>query len=316
MKRSNYPPLNVWIVTAGLSVVVGILLAFPQIMGIADPTEAWVRGRISGYLAEMKTLAEASTSVDSNTYRIVVVGSSLTQAGVEKDSIFTKRFERKGLKVRLFRTFSRGGSNEMLWTPALYTAVAQLQPDLVLFEDQIFAFRPREQHKLHFPFWIRNFNFTVNKILENRLQIRSVLSIPEAKNKYFQHYLQYDQETALVDTVKYPLPRRKVRGRNFNPLFDEQVKAWRKSGIQVAVYHIPRPIGIEDRFLGQREQERYKSLIDSYQKDLGVGYWRKDWKLPFASYFDDKHLNQRGREQNSNWLFEQITTHVVQNTVE
>ena len=316
MKRTNYPPLSVWIATAALSVAVGVVLAFPQVLGISDPTEAWVRGRIRGYLAEMKTLAVESPLLDSSTYRIVVVGSSLTQAGVEKDSIFADRFRANGLNVQLFRTFSRGGSNEMLWTPAFYASVLQLQPDLVLLEDQIFAFRPREQHKLHYPFWIRNFNFTVNKLLENRLQIRNLLPLPESKQKYFEYYLQYDQEMALVDTVNYQMPRRKVRGRNFNPLFDEQMEAWNQSGVKLVVYHMPRPALIEDQFLNRRERQRYESLLASYQEDYKMDYWKNDWSLPFACYFDDKHLNQRGRKLYSDWIFDQITTHVEQNSVD
>ncbi|MEM1219282.1 MAG: hypothetical protein AAGH79_10230 [Bacteroidota bacterium] len=308
--------MNVWIITAALSVAVGVLLAFLQMLGISDPTEAWVRGRISGYLTEMEALAQEASILDTGTYRVVVVGSSLTQAGVDKDSIFSQRFRSHGLNIQLFRTFSRGGSNEMLWTPAFYEAIMRLEPNLVLLEDQVFAFRPREQHKLHFPFWIRNFNFTVNKLLENRLQVRELLSIPETKNKYFKQYLQYDQETALVDTVHYQLPRRRVRGRNFNPLFDERIEAWNKAGIQVVIYHVPRPAAIETQFLSRRERDRYEGLLNSYKADYGIGYWKKDWALPFASYFDDKHLNQRGRHQYSNWLFEQITTHVEQNMVQ
>ncbi|MEO1713845.1 MAG: hypothetical protein AAFU60_10990 [Bacteroidota bacterium] len=120
----------------------------------------------------------------------------------------------------------------------------------------------------------------------------------------------------MIDTVKYALPRRKVRGKNFNPLFDEQVDLWKNAGVQVVIYHVPRPAVIETQFLSRRERERYESLLISYRDNFEIDYWKKNWNLPFASYFDDKHLNQRGRQQYSDWFYEKVTTHVEQNMVE
>jgi hypothetical protein len=311
VKRKNYPPLNSWMIAGLISVIAVGLLAFPQLFGLGDPTEAWIRHRMFAFFENMDGLVKEEGPKADTAFRVLVFGSSLTQAGVEQDVFFEERFQSEGRDISFYKTFFRGGSNEVLWTPAFYQAVERLEPDLICLEDQIFAFHPRAHHKLHYPAWIRNYSHGLDLIRRRLVAKMEFSPILEDKNQGFDQFLKHQKATALVDTTNFSLPPRTVRPYDSNELLNQHLTKWTNQGVDIVVYHLPRPAPIEKGFLDPQQRATYEELMSVYQRLHGVEYWPAGDSYPFAYYFDDRHLNEQGRSVFSNWLVQQIDARIA-----
>lgn len=297
MKRT-FPPISVWLATAILSVLVIFTSSF--VLDVREGHGIFYRD----FKDRMQDLEERYQIAEEDEV-VLIFGSSLTAMGIQHHDYFYERSQTEtGRPIHVFKIYMYSCSAADLQDlPDFFELAIRLKADIVCFEERLLAFNEYNPGMLHVPKWLERFSLRVEGAKEHLLlQIGKGLS---DEPRTFDFFWKYHEETFGIDSTTFEPTAFNIRPYQHNKKVNQWLAKLTDIGTQVVMLNLPRPKVTEDALISARKEADFQTLLKAYQENLNLEHWVYPEILPY-SHFTDAHLNRRGMERFSDWLFHQI----------
>ena len=301
MKR-KFPPLSVWISAATLATLVIISSSF--VLDVRDGHGVFYRD----FKNRMQDLEERY-QVQEEDDVVIIFGSSLTAMGIQHHSYFYERFiSETGKPVHVFKIYMYSCSaSDLQDIPDFFEAALRLNADIVCFEERLLAFNEYNPGMLQVPKWLERFSLRIEGVKENLL-----LKIGKGKSEdpgTFEFFWKYHEEAFGGDSTTFAPTVFNIRPFAKNKMVNKRLQELKDNSVQLVMLNLPRPKVTEEALQSARKEPAFQALLGQYQEKLDMQHWVYPEILPY-SYFTDAHLNRKGMEQFSDWLFNEIKAHL------
>lgn len=291
------PPLGVWLAAVGLA---GLLLGGS--VGVAR----WAERRANRqFEAEAEALLRREAARPDSVRLAVVLGSSLTEAGVAPVPFFDQRMGGRWRVVRLFRS----GANLESFTErsGVLRLLERYPPDVFLLEDHLLRRGLPDG-------WRVRFDATAPEVLLNWLYFFGKTAWrtgqPDRWLSFDRLPPHHDRPNA-ADTLHLApaldlLRRRPPRAFAETPALHASLRRLRERGTRLVLLHFPRPAPLETATQRGEDAARLRRLAADYRRAYGAAYWSYDRPLTFRDFMDYIHLNQAASLRFSAWLADRL----------
>jgi len=269
--KKKAPPIKIWI-------WVGFLFISLQLIILAIYTIIHDEGKHKIFNNQITTI-EKKFNKKPELYNIIVIGSSLTDCGVE-EAIYSD-------SIQLTKIVAPGDYfYSFINTHHLIDHLLNLKPDLVCIQTELAAIT-----------FNKNKNFTAIEKLSS-------------KNGYiFKHFLRTYQrafstkKSAKFDSLTHTPPDRWVKKvENLDFAFNA-LKKLNLAGIKTKIIDIPRPFKTEQKMYTREFKSDLNSLLKIYKRKLDIEHLNYTGETLFYKHFSDGgHLNETGKIMYTKWF--------------
>lgn len=304
-------PLTYWLISIGIAFIVIITIAnlsIPQNNPFKDEGEIYT----ANFKIKLHNLKKELRNKKSD-YKVLIFGSSLTDAGVDNSPILTKNIRAQGKDIEIIKFHRAGANYTTLETDYFIEFVESIQPDVFCIEDQTFLLQLMMGLKetkafgydTHFNF-IYNINLIKHKLFPERVPEPGFMGAQDSTVTFNGNDMLSDKVMSHIDSTQYEVKYRFARKKRKTKRFNKLMGRLHEKGTRFIIHNVPRPHKIEEVFLSIEEKQKIAKLIEQYKTDYNLDYWIFEDKLPFQYYQDKSHLNIAGREVYSKWIFNKI----------
>lgn len=303
--KSAAPPLYIWGIVFALVAILFTSLAFSFIVDKREGHGVLFRN-FNTRLNHLKTTYQVSEEDEV----VVVLGSSYTAMGINHHDYFYNRFiTEKGRPVHLFKIYMYGcSSDDFQDLPEFFEAAMRLKPDILCLEERLLVFEERHSDALFAPEWIDDFQLGANALKENLL-----LKMGKRKSEdpgYFDFFWEYHDDSYGDDSTKVEPYKLKIRNFKENKKVNRWLTKLKKQKTAIVLLNIPQPKIIEDAIFELKTKSAFEGFIQAYENAFAIKHWEFPASLPYNHFSGDTHLNEKGMMRYSEWLFQQIDTHL------
>jgi hypothetical protein len=287
------PPLGVWVATAALIVV---LLAGMVPLAFRARSQA-----IQRFDNQSETLLRTEWQHRTDPVRrVVVLGTSLTQAGVALPPFFA---EKTGGRYRVARLFRLGANLESFTDGStVFRLLERYPPDVLLVEENLLFFPLDDQ-------WALDANATGFRQVVQWLLRDAHLTEPTG--------VPFDALPAGYDTVYQTsgirlrsfieeIRQRRVRPFDSTSALHRTFAALRRRGTRLVLLHFPRPAAVEALIYSPARKPALDAVAAAYERAYQMPHWHLDQPWPNQYFGDEAHLNRAGAARYSAWLADRL----------
>ncbi|MGJ7033731.1 hypothetical protein [Niabella hirudinis] len=293
----NAPPLKIWIPVLVI-VFCGYMALYISVVNDPDvflELDQDTETLLKDYVAKQ----------DDSTLTVVVLGTSLVQAGVADEDFFRHaaalRYKRK---IRVFKLFGSGGYLEQFTQNSrVFDLLATYPPDLLLIEENLIGYHVMQKKTRNFLMYekLRSFYAIKKSSPEKAAGIPFQLPvIPQTEDLI--------RDTVHIDAYVKAAAGRTVRTYAENKSVDPFLQRLTAGGAKIVILNFPRPYPIESGIRSGKYAAQFRQLLQDYQQQFGIRYWSFDQPLPFSCFCDFGHMNREGAAVFSQWVLQKIVS--------
>jgi hypothetical protein len=294
--KEKFPKLKIWSITFIIFILIqSIFYIFqPIFKNSIDNKIYFLKKAQSIYLLDY---IKKNINLNKKVYRVVVIGSSLTEFGVDCREVMSTYSNQK---IDVYKIYARGNNLELFTKESnIFGSILKLKPDLVCIESdlmtsEIFFYL---QKNLIADLAQKNKDAMYNFYLIISSALNNSIPNPEICNN------PYVMKVKSEELNFYP---RKVRTFESNSFVHPYLKEYKIKGIKTVLLHFPRPNEIEVKIHTGDLEKELKNLLIKYDENFGIKYWKFPNPLSNKYFYDQGHFNTKGRELYSKWLIKKI----------
>ncbi|MBC7488546.1 MAG: hypothetical protein H7282_17535 [Cytophagaceae bacterium] len=291
MPDQYYPPLRIWVISGTVFIVLFLVvhvLALRYNHALVQKKQK----QEATYL--LKHVVEHFKKNESKT-KVMVLGSSIVGQGIACEEEFDDT---------TFRNIVMG----KVYVPAYYKiveswidakvfdSILKYPPAVVLIEIDQLAYKIKEDTSFfdraqESIFFIKNLKITTGYSWAN-------YKMPAYCGRSINETIP---DSMLAPTISW-------EARTFEDLcvIHPELKRLREAGIRIILIQIPRPAEIEVLLHDEKKDKQLQALLTAYKLHYQIDYWSYPNKLPYAYFYDQGHLNKKGRTTYSKWLYTKL----------
>ncbi len=290
---NQVPPLGVWIATAGL-----VLMLAAATTGVA----LWAEHRANRQLeAQTASLLHREWRLRADSVlSVVVLGTSMTQSGVQLSGFFQRQSDNRCRVVRVFRY----GANLESFTSRsnVFRWLERYPPDLLLLEENLFFFTLEDQLAVQ-PDALAPRN-VVQWLL--RLAGLAPTRLPPFDALPPNHRQRYQTTRLRMRAFLAEIDQRPVRPFDPTHPVHGYLKALRQRGTRLGLLHLPRPARVEALIYNPMRGAQLHAVAAAYDRAYGMRHFYTDEAYAPVFFTDEAHLNEAGCRRYSTWLNGQL----------
>jgi len=291
MPDRQYPSLKTWLIAGLIFVSLFVVLHVLALKFNDDILQKKQKVEAAYLLRHVMQQARQ----DAKDKRVVVLGSSLIGQGISCSEEFSDSSFRQIRLSKIFLNTHRGvlktfteihGFDSLLLHP----------PDILLIEVDQLAYRIEQDQTL-------SERFSTGAVFLRNVKTTAAFGIA---NYRMPEYCGKIIHETIADTVWETNTHWQPLTFNDHGEVHPYLQQLQKLGVRLVMVHVPRP-GVSEAAIhtGSREKE-FLSVVQAYQQAYGMEYWNYPHLLPFTYFYDQGHLNKRGRMLYSNWLYSKL----------
>lgn len=299
----KFSPLKVW-------VIVGLLFTITQIT-LLIIYQVQIKDKISAKnLIARRELKQAIDLVDytvqhwdsTKKLSVIVIGSSLVDVGIDCNEYLDK-YTKQSMQIHKIAVH---GSQvlKVLKENNFFKTLQNLKPDLLLIEADVILYDRKAKNEI----------FLANLIDNNLIATRYLLNMDYRFNLLnFKPCQDIEKQSKIknIRNVKSVLTeQRKINSFEKLSFVNQEIQKFQQVGTKVFLLHLPKASIIEQNIHNSKTALEFDNLLNIYNQNLGVKYWKFPNSLSFDYYLDGDHLNYKGRQIYTKWLVEHITKEI------
>lgn len=293
---SGAPPLKIWVIVIALAVSIYGAFYFnvasnPRVFDELDKKTEWL-------------LKHHIASCPDSTVTVIVLGSSLVQAGISQKGYFEKEAVRLfGRDLRVFKIYEQSAYLKQFTDHSnVFNLLIKYPPDILFIEENLIGYHVTRARDYNFLMYETLRSFYVN----NK---KAILEIPYEIP--FQEPIVNRGSNELTDTLHLQdylnvIANRKVKSFEENKTLNAYLAQLKQKGTAVIMLNFPRPHPVEANIHSGEKEVQFQKLKQIYQQNYGIDYWQFENPVPFNHFYDFGHLNEKGEKVFSNWLLKEI----------
>ena len=233
--------------------------------------------------------------------RVVVLGTSLTDYGVNLPAYFSQR---TGGRCRLV-TVTRKGANLETFTDAtpIFELLDRYPPDVLCIEENL-LFLDFKDNAVISPTNVliqlmESVDLAKRRLAGARAALTGVAPDTAAVRVILFDSVHYEQQLSAIGqrTVRDFAPRHALH---------TYLRELRRRGTRLVILHFPRPHQLEQAIYSGPAGAALLACRQQYQQAYQAAYWHEPGAYPFAYFRDYAHLNEKGQAVYSAWLARQL----------
>lgn len=308
--RNQTPPLYVW----GLVLLISCLFIIP--LSTIELTDKRISGKKKWSYQRFKMRLSnfnKKFQVEDDAFVVFIIGSSCSAMAVNHNRYFHRRFfEEKGKKVYVYKLYKNGVDARSLEVISdFFSTALKLEPDLLCIEDRILAFQKSEKNFKKGPLWLNTFHRNLFKLRKNFF-VQSSSYKTFKKVDGFEYFSKNHHKTIREKLAKGTFQEKEKRIRTFqeNETYNHWLDTIKARNIKLVIHKVPQIIPVEEKVYGGKNEIPFRQIIEDYQNEYQIAFWDFEKEFPLELFSDPLHLNEKGMNVYSNWLFEKINDYL------
>lgn len=280
------PPLKVWVIAVGMVV---LIYTFFYCCILFNP---YLYFKLNKKVE--RVLEEQAKDKRDSLLSIVLIGSSITQMGIEENAFFQEK-GKNTIKINVCKITQAQAYLEQFTLHSNAFSLLLKHPPKILFIEENLFYNISDVPDLGTQI-IRKSIYIFNQVKKNPINSgNDIVLVPQKRDT-----------VALNDYIDSIKVNRKVRIFKDNSLFHTYLDQLKKKGTKIIILNFPRPWPIEISIHSGPKEKDFQNLLAFYKAKYDVDYWKFNSPLFFFYFQDRAHLNENGREVYSNGLLGKI----------
>jgi hypothetical protein len=291
MPDRHYPSLKSWII-AGL--VFTFLFAVIHVLAL----------RFNDDILQRKQKVEASyllrhvmqqAKQKGKDKQVVVLGSSLVGQGVSCADEFSDTTFHNIALSKIFLNTHRGVLKTFV-EAKVFDSLLLHPPDILLIEVDQLAYHIEQDQTL-------SEQFSTGAVFLRNVKTTAAFGIANYRMpEYCGKIIHETVVDSVLETNVHWQPLTFGDHSEVHSYLDKLHKA----GVRIIMIQVPRP-GVADGVIHSGETEKlFLNVVNAYHQKYGMDYWNYPHLLPFSYFYDQGHLNKKGRMMYSQWLYSKL----------
>jgi hypothetical protein len=243
--------------------------------------------------------------------RVIVLGTSLTGAGVLSPAYFAQHTNGRYQVTKLYRPAANLES--FTERAPIFELLVRYPPDILCIEENLLFFDLKDGSALTPDTLLaENLLYYLPRLAEHtkeKLGWQKLAAVPTPQKMFSDMTLPPADvlRDHPSDTIHYGWQLKVIGQRVVRPYaapnpVHRYLQALRSKGTRIVILHFPRPAPLEQAINRPAVAKQLTQLRRQYQEAVQAEYWHEPGAYPFGCFYDYAHLNLKGRAAYSAWL--------------